>query len=439
MADYASADVVLWGARVGRIIEEEGVGRRVFQYDPDFANRGLEISPLNLPTSDTGPRVFSELSRSPAFEGLPGVIADSLPDRFGTALIQAHFDKRLGGRKVTPVQKLLYVGDRAPGALEYQPAESRSTEIEEALEVRQLVDQARRVVEGNTKDAVAEIIRVGATVGGARPKALILWNREENRVRSGHALPGRGDEHWIIKFDGVTRSSGGLDNRLTYEPGPWGRVEYVYSVLARRAGIEMAETFLMRDEGGYAHFMTRRFDRGRRAEGDKTHMHTLGGIMHLDYNDQYQIGYEDYFDVIRTLGLNQPAILQAFRRMIFAVATVNYDDHLKNFAFLMGPDGEWRLAPAYDVSFAENDAWTSQHQMSVAGKFKGITRKDCLRVARAFDIRTSQAHEVIDEILDAVTDWEAEARAVDLDPDFRKAMGVRLREECAPLKGTTSR
>ncbi len=429
MAEYASADVYLWGNRVGRIAEASTEGRRIFQYDPDFSARGIEISPINLPTSETGPRSFQELNRSPAFEGLPGVIADSLPDRFGAALIQAHFDANLRGQRVTAVQKLLYIGDRAPGALEYRPAEERTSEIEEALEVRELVDQARRVIEGSTRDAIAEIISVGATVGGARPKALILWNRELNRVRSGHAEPLEGDEPWIIKFDGVTRSSGGQENRVTYESSPWGRLEYVFSILAKRSGIEMAETHLLADKNGLAHFMTRRFDRGAPSLDGKVHMHSLGGLMHLDYNDQYQIGYEDYFDVIRELGLPQPAIVEAYRRMVFSIATVNYDDHLKNFAFLMNDAGAWRLSPAYDVAFAENDAWTSQHQLSVAGKFRGITREDCLRVAAAFDMRDLQANDIIDEVLEAVSQWDDEAKTVELDPDFRAKMSDRLERE----------
>ena len=429
MAEYASADVFLWGDRVGRIAEASTEGRRIFQYDPDFSARGLEISPINLPTSEPGPRSFQELNRSPAFAGLPGVIADSLPDRFGAALIQAHFDAKLHGQRITSVQKLLYIGDRAPGALEYRPAEERTSEIEEALEVRELVDQARRVIEGSTHEAIAEIISVGATVGGARPKALILWNRALCRVRSGHAEPLEGDEPWIIKFDGVTRSSGGQENRLTHESSPWGRLEYVFSILAKRSGIEMAETHLLSDNDGLAHFMTRRFDRDAPTPDGKVHMHTLGGLIHLDYNDQYQIGYEDYFDVIRELGLPQPAIVEAYRRMVFSIATVNYDDHLKNFAFLMDDGGAWRLSPAYDVAFAENDGWTAQHQLSVAGKFRGITRDDCLRVAAAFDMRDLQANDIIDEVVEAVSKWDDEAKAVDLDPDFRAKMSDRLERE----------
>lgn len=428
MTEYTRAEVYLWGERIAALLESSD-GRHIFQFDPEFAGRGIEISPLNLPSSDTLPRTFPELARSRAFEGLPGVIADSLPDRFGTALIQAHFDRTLGAVKVTPLQKLLYVGDRGPGALEYRPAAKTTPEVEQALEVQELVTQARRVIEGTASDAIAEIISVGATVGGARPKALILWNRATNRVRSGHAAPEPGDEPWIIKFDGVTQSSGGLENRVTYDPGPWGRVEYVYAAMARAAGVEIAETHLFRDEHGLAHFMTRRFDRDPSGDGQKLHMHTLGGLLHLDYNVQYQIGYEDYFDAIRQLGLPQSALVQAFRRMVFSLATVNYDDHLKNFAFLMDPTGHWRLSPAYDVAFAENDGWTRQHQMSVAGKFSRVTRSDCLRVARAFDIRPRRAHAIIDEVLEAVSTWSERATDAEIDPTFRRAMTRRLEEE----------
>ncbi len=434
MSDYVRADVYLWGTRVAGLLEAPD-GRHVFQYDPDFARGAVEISPLNLPTADVAPRTFPELARSAAFEGLPGVVADSLPDRFGTALIQAHFDRALDGRPVSPLQKLLYVGERGPGALEYRPAAKTAPEVDEALEVQELVAQARRVVEGTASDAIAEIISVGATVGGARPKARILWNRETNRVRSGHADPEPGEEHWIIKFDGVTRASGGVTNTVTHESGPWGRLEFVYAGMAAQAGIEMAETHLFRDRAGLAHFMTRRFDRDPTGT-QKLHMHTLGGLLHLDYNVQYQIGYEDYFDAIRRLGLPHSAIVEAFRRMVFSLATVNYDDHLKNFAFLMEPSGAWHLAPAYDVSFAENDGWTAQHQMSVAGRFKEVTRADCLRVADAFDIRTPRARALIDQVLDAVASWPDRAREVELDEPFRLRMATRLERERRLLAGT---
>jgi serine/threonine-protein kinase HipA len=412
MAEYATAEVWLWDRRVGALAESDS-GERIFEYDPAFRRSGLEISPIHLPLSRGGPQTYPDLVRSPAFEGLPGVVADSLPDAFGRRLIREYFQRRGHTGEPTPLQRLLYVGGRGPGALTYRPGEKRETGTEAALEVRELVDQARRVIEGDAVGAVGEIMRVGATVGGARPKAVILWDRDEARVRSGHATPEPGEEHWIIKFDGVTRDSGGPLNRVTGEPGPWGRVEYAYSRLARRAGIAMSETHLLHD-GDLAHFMTRRFDRPGPDPADRLHMHTLGGITHLDYNVQYQIGYEYYFDTLRRLGCGQDEVDEAFRRMVFSVATVNFDDHLKNFAFLMDREGRWRLAPAYDVAFAENEAWTRQHQMSINGRFREIRRSDLEAVAAAFDVPAG-GREIIEQVLSAVGHWTDEARDTGLD------------------------
>lgn len=431
MADFALARVHLGERLVGVVAESEG-GRRIFEYDEQFRRSGPELSPLEVPLSVPGPRTFPELVRSSTFEGLPGVLADSLPDRFGTQLIQAHFDREGLGRPVTPVQKLLYVGDRGPGALRYEPAESPGPGTDEALEVRTLVDEARRVIAGQTREAVAEIIRVGATAGGARPKAVVLLDPSTDRIRSGHASPEPGEQHWIIKFDGVTRSSGGVDNVVTRRPSPWGRLEYAYSRMAIDAGIRMSETRLLRD-GDLAHFMTRRFDRRGSDPVERTHMHTLGGILHLDYNDQYQLGYEEYFDVIRALGMGQPSIEEAFRRMVFAVATVNYDDHLKNHAFLMDRGGEWRLSPAYDLCFAENDAWTRQHQMSIAGTFRDVARDHLLRVGKAFDL-DRRAGEIIDRVLEAVAGWSRHALEAGVPDDFRREIERRLDREMAPLR-----
>lgn len=435
MTDFATAEVMLWDRRVG-VLAESNAGERVFEFDPEFQRSGLNISPLLLPLRTRGPQTFPELIRSSTFEGLPGVFSDSLPDAFGTRLINRHFARLGQAGAVTPVQRLLYVGDRGPGALSYEPGEKRRSGMERALDVRELVDQARRVIEGDPEGAVSEIMRVGATVGGARPKALVLWDRAQARVRSGHATPEAGEEYWIIKFDGVTRDSGGLDNRATSGPGPWGRVEYVYSAMARAAGIDMTETHLMRD-GDLGHFMTRRFDRTGPAPADRTHMHTLGGMLHVDYAVQYQLGYEDYFDTIRQLGLGQPQVNEAFRRMVFSVATVNFDDHLKNFAFLMGQDGEWRISPAYDVAFAENDAWTRQHQMSVNGRFREIRRTDLMAVAQAFDV-PAKGRDIIDEVLASLELWRGEAQDAGLPPQEVDWFEGRLGRAVAEIEGQAS-
>ena len=391
----------------------EGPGGRItFEYKPGFRAAGLEISPIHLPVARRGPVSFPELARKPAFLGLPGVFADALPDQFGNAVIRRYFEER--GRPddaLSPLQRLLYIGDRTMGALEFHPPLDPGPGTEEALEVRELVDQARGVIEGDVCVAVPEIMQVGGSAGGARPKALILWDRAANRVRSGFAAPGPGENPWLIKFDGVTADAAGRGTRATRRPGPWGRIEYAYSRMAREAGIEMPETHLLRD-GEFAHFMIRRFDRVRDdATGTfrRLHFHSLGGLQHIDFNDQFVFSYEAYFDTIRAIGLGQRAVNEAFRRMVFSVATVNFDDHVKNFGFLLNPAGRWRLAPAYDVTYAENDAWTRQHQMSVRGKFRGITRGDLLEVADLFDVPRA-GREIVGAVEEVVGGWRKWAR-----------------------------
>lgn len=436
MTEYTTATVRLWGHEVGYLAESD-VGDIVFEYAEAFRKGGLEISPIHLPLSVSGPQTFPELRRSSAFDGLPGVFADSLPDAFGNKVIERYFSDQGGHSRISPLQKLLYVGDRGAGALTYEPASSLSPGTTEALEVRDLVEQARRVIEGDTTGAVREIMRIGATVGGARAKALILWNQKENTVRSGHVEARPGEMPWIIKFDGVTKESGGQDNVASGTPGPWGRIEYVYSVLARRAGITMPDTHLLR-EGPRAHFMVQRFDRRGARGTQRVHMHTLGGILHLDYNEQYQIGYEVYFDLMRELGLGQDQVDEAYRRMVFSVATVNYDDHLKNFAFLMDEEGRWRISPAYDVAFAENESWTRQHQMSIAGKFKGITRRDLMETGEKFDVPRG-GEVIIEEVLDSVSHFRAEAMEAEVNPDMIQSFVERLDVEMEPLRAGPGR
>jgi len=426
MAEYATARVYMWDRFVG-VIAESDTGEIIFEYDRVFRGSGLEISPLQLPLERDGPMQFPELRKSSAFLGLPGVFADALPDAFGNAIIRRYFEEKgRASAALSPVQRLLYVGGRALGALEFRPVIERNPGTEEVLDVCVLVDQARRVIEGDTSTAIPEIMQVGSTVGGARAKALILWNRETDVVRSGYAKAGRGEEPWIIKFDGVNRESGGQEMHADRRPGPWGRIEYVYARMARDAGIAMSDTHLMID-GELGHFMTRRFDRVAAAGGDfaRIHMHSLGGALHLDHNDQYTFSYEGYFDTIRALGLGQDAVNEAFRRMVFSVATINFDDHLKNFSFLMNPDGTWRLSPAYDVAYAENNAWTRQHQMSINGKFSGITRHDVTTVAQRYDA-PADGRMIIDAVSASLDAWPRYSAEAGVPEQFRTYLEGRF-------------
>lgn len=403
------AQVWLWNKFVGAVSEEDD-GRITFEYDDAFRRSGLEISPRKLPLHLRGPVSFPELNRIEAFAGLPGVLADALPDRFGNAVIKAYFEnKGQPESAMSPVQKLLYMDKRGMGALEFRPAIRGSATARErqSLEIADLVVQARRLIEGRADVAVADIMRVGSSAGGARPKAVILWNRAKGEVRSSFATPKPGDEHWIIKFDGV-----GLIEAPNPKPQPYNRIEYVYSLMARDAGIELEETNLL-TERNYAHFMVKRFDR---AGMKKLHLHSLGGLDHADYNAPGTYSYEQFLRVILELQLGYPALEQAFRRICFNIMAVNQDDHVKNIAFLMDETGHWRLAPAFDITYARGAGYTRQHQMSLGGKRDAFTSRDLIGLGRKFGIK-QDGEPIIEELRAALKNWDRLAREWRVPPE----------------------
>jgi len=391
------AEVRLWDRRVGALAEMDD-GRVVFEYDPTFRRSGLEISPLHLPLSVGSPLTFDELRRKPAFNGLPGVLADSLPDSFGNLVIRAYYAAR-GQTELamSPVQRLLYVGRRAIGALTYHPEEPlppRPAE-QESLDVSALVRDARKVIEGRPDVAIPEIYRIGSSAGGMRPKVLVLYGRETGRIRSGYAEPQPGDVPCVLKFDGVGDA---VHRDELLAPAPFNRVEAAYAHMARDAGVQTAEVDILESPGGYAHLLIRRFDIDQ--AGDRLHQHTLGGLLHVDYNDVGASSYEEYLRTALRLGLPPAEIEQAYRRMVFNVVAVNQDDHVKNLSFHMTKEGTWRLTPAYDVTFAKGGGFTSQHQMRIADKRAGITRADLLGVGRAFGVK--RAARILDEAIGVV-------------------------------------
>ena len=412
---YTVAGIRLWGREVGAVAEDSR-GDVVFEYTDAFRSSGLEISPIHLPLSHAGPISFPALRRVASFAGLPGVLADSLPDAFGNAVIRRYFEQRgTPDAAMSPVQKLLYLGGRAMGALEFHPPleKRNSRDADEALAIARLVEEARRVIEGDPAVAVPEMMLVGASAGGARAKALVLWNAETGQLKSAFAPRRAGDEHWLIKFDGVTGGTGGHVLTKEFVPGPYGRIEYAYSQMARAAGIDMPDTHLLR-ERDFAHFMARRFDR----EGEaRLHMHTLGGLHHADYNVRQVLSYEDWFRTIRLLGMGQTAVDQAYRRMVFNLATRNQDDHVKNIAFLMGSDGKWRMSPAFDVTWSYGGRWASTHQMTARGKDDGFTREDLLAVGAAFDVAKDGA-DILAEVELSLGLWEPEATFSGLDAEW---------------------
>lgn len=408
MADPSAADppvlaeteVRLWGDTVGALVELES-GRILFEYADSFRRRGLEISPIHLPTSLAGPVTFEELRRKPAFEGLPGVLADSLPDAFGRQVIRAWYAARGEDRRaMSPVQRLLYVGERALGALTFHPSEPlplRTAELE-SLEVASLAHDARRIIRGEPDVAIPEIYRIGSSAGGQRPKAIVHFDPATGDVHSGARPAAAGEIPCLLKFDGVGGEGEGLG-----PPQPYNRVEAAYADMARDAGLTVAAIDVL-ENGGYAHLLIQRFDR---PDGERLHQHTFGGLIHIDYNDPGASSYEEYLRAILRLGMSYDALREGYRRLVFNVMAVNQDDHVKNLSFHMGPDGVWSLTPAYDVTFARGSGWTASHQMRVRDKVRDIRRADLDVVAREFGVKFPGR--ILERTREALAGWETHA------------------------------
>ena len=413
------ASVNLWGRRIGAVSwdTERAVG--VFQYDPAFRFAGIEISPIVMPVRE-GPYTFPALGRE-TFKGLPGLLADALPDSFGNRLIDVWLAETGRRREeFNPVDRLCYVGKRAVGALEFEPA-LRVGGRQDAVEIAELVDLANRVLDerarlagtigrGNDRASLEDILSVGTSAGGARAKAVLAWNPKTGEFRSGQVDAAEGFEHWMLKFDGIADNR----DRELADPLGFGRIEYAYHLMAREAGIEMSDSRL-RHEGGRSHFMTRRFDRD--AGGRKIHMQSLGALQHFDFNVPGAYSYEQAVQSIRTLGLGMSAVEEQYRRAVFNVVARNQDDHVKNISFLMNRAGEWRLAPAYDVAYAYNPSgfWTRDHQMSMAGKRSDFEREDAFRFAASSGLTNSAARRVLDDVVSAAGSWRRFASRAGVD------------------------
>lgn len=394
-----AAEVCLWGSRVGVVSQSPDHPCVDFAYDGDFRALGVEPSPIAMPLAG-GTYSFPELPER-TFHGLPGLLSDSLPDKFGNMVLDAWLSAQ--GRSpgsLTPIERLCYTGSRGMGALEYRPVlmdgeegEAAAVEVERLAELAAAVlrsrDESRSELVAGMRD-YSSILKVGTSAGGARAKALIGWNESTGEVRSGQLQLPEGFGYWLIKFDGLK----GNGDRDGDDESGYGRIEYAYHLAALKAGIDMTECRLWDGR----HFMTRRFDRTE--QGGKLHMQTLGAIAHLDFNNPGAHSYEQAFRVTRRLVGDMRAQEELFRRMAFNVLAWNCDDHVKNVAYLMDRTGEWRLAPAYDVTYAYNPdgIWTGGHQMSVNGKRRDITDDDMLAAAAAAGLAKSLAGEIIEQV-----------------------------------------
>ena len=409
-----TARIRLWGRTAGAVAWDDDTGLASFEFEPSFLDSGLDISPVRMPLEQarSGRRVFS-FPGIPwiTFMGLPGLLADSLPDLFGNAIIDQWVARQ--GRTVedfSPVERLCCTGRRGIGALEFEPVINAQFDESVPVEIGALIDLAKEVLAnregfstGLDRDpagALLDIIRVGTSAGGNRPKAVIAMNDATGEIRSGQVDAPAGFGYWILKFDGVKDGTLG-------DPEGYGRIEYAYSLMARAAGIEMAECRLY-EEDGRAHFMTRRFDRSD--GGEKLHLHSLCGMAHLDFNSPGSSSYEQAFRVMRELRLPYGDIEQMFRRMVFNIVARNQDDHTKNIAFLMDRKGQWRLSPAFDLTWSYNPSgrFTRVHQMTVAGKRDGFTPADIESAGREMGVK--KVGGIIREISDAVSEWPAYAK-----------------------------
>lgn len=410
-----TAIVTLWGDTVGAVSWLVERDYAIFEYDPAFLKKGLDVSPIHMSLDNTrngdGKFSFPALNKD-TFLGLPGMLADALPDKFGNSIIDVWLSRN--GRDSTnfsPVERLCYTGKRAMGALEFSPAIMDKYNAPVSVEVSELVGLAQEIMnerkaldvqlgqtEHENADAILDILRVGTSAGGARPKAVIAMN-EDGNVMSGQAEVPKDYDYWLLKFDGVTDLELG-------EASGYGRIEYAYYQMAKAAGINMTPCRLF-EENGRAHFMTKRFDR---IDGKKQHMQTLCGLAHYDFNMPGAYSYEQTFEIMRRLRLSKATATEQYRRMLFNIIARDLDDHTKNISFLMGADGKWTLSPAYDVIYAHNPAgkWTNRHQMSANGKRDNFSRKDLIEVGESISL--ARPEEVINEVVTAVDKWTEFAR-----------------------------
>jgi serine/threonine-protein kinase HipA len=419
----AVAEVLLWGRRIGAVSLEEGARVAAFQYDRAFLASGIELSPIIMPLSQ---RVYQFPSLPQvSFHGLPGLLADSLPDKFGNALIDAWLATQ--GRRpesFNAIERLCYIGVRGMGAIEFAPAKGPPQRRSAKVQVDELVKLASQVLTHRASlqvsfapgrrhdgrhDGLQEILRVGTSAGGARAKAIVAWNRDTNEVRSGQVKGPAGFDYWLLKFDGVSANK---DKELE-DPKGYTVIEYAYALMATDAHIEMSECRLL-EENGRRHFMTRRFD--RLSDGGKLHMQSLAALAHFDFNSAGAYSYEQAFDVIKRLRLPMRAREQQLRRMVFNVVARNQDDHVKNIAFLMDKAGAWSLSPAFDVTYAYNPTglWTNRHQMMINGKTDDFTLQDFKAVAQVAGLKRGRTEAILAEVMDTVRKW----------PRYAKTAGV---------------
>ncbi len=428
------AEVWLWDKLVGALAWAPETGTATFEYTPEWMSKGVQIAPLHMPIQTNGPRVFQFPQLNPdTYKGLPACFADTLPDDFGNAVINAWLARN--GRdpnSFTPLERLLYTGTRGMGALEYAPAIRQVQNTGGKLELESLINMAQQVLNQRTetyaaiheKDDLNGILQVGTSAGGARAKALIAINKDRTEIRSGQVAAPEDFEHYLLKFDGVVEHG---NNRETFgDPKGFGRMEYAYYLMAKDAGINISPCELL-IEGKRAHFLTKRFDR---IGNYKLHYQSLCAMDHADYKKPGQYSYEQLFSVARQLRLSRAEAVEIYRRMVFNIVARNHDDHTKNTGFLLaGPREQWQLAPAFDIaySYKPGSPWVNSHQMSLNGKRDNFVRDDLMQAASLISNFKKEAKQIIEQVLSVVNAWDSYATAAEVGDDFATTIKQNLR------------
>lgn len=424
-----SAFINIWNKRVGAIAWDENNGLASFEFDPNFLSNNWDLAPLKMSIEGSRGQVFTfpELRGTNTFKGLPGLLADVLPDKYGNSLINSWLASN--GRpseSLNPVELLCFIGSRGMGALEFEPTIPAGNKDATRIELSSLIQTAQEILSNkinfntnlskNESKELNDIFKIGTSAGGARAKAIIAFNSETNEIRSGQSEAPKGFSHWLIKFDGIE------DNQIGTSLG-YGRVEMAYYLMAKEAGIEMSDCRLL-EENGRAHFMTKRFD--RKNEKEKLHVQSFCAITHYDFNDILSYSYEQLFETMRSMFLPYSDAEQLFRRMVFNVMARNCDDHTKNFSFLMDQSGKWKLAPAFDLchSYRPGSTWVSQHSLSINGKRQNISRNDFLQVAKKMNIK--KANLIIDQVRESVSQWDSFANQTSVNQNLKDAIAKTL-------------
>lgn len=424
-----TAFVNIWKTRVGAIAWNSEIGLGSFEFAPAFLKNKWNLAPIKMSIDGAEKRIFTfpELRDTATFKGVPGLLADVLPDKYGNALINNWLTRH--GRptdSLNPIEILCFIGCRGMGALEFEPVKPKTDDRATEIEIDSLIEAAEGILSGrknfsttltlNEEKALLDILKIGTSAGGARAKAVIAYNPKTRKVLSGQTKVPKGFEHWLIKFDGVT------DIQFEASNG-YGRVEMAYHLMAVDSGIEMTECRLL-EENDRAHFMTKRFD--RKLGNGKLHVQSFCAIQHYDFNEVNQYSYEQLFETMRILGLPYPEAEQLYRRMVFNVMGRNCDDHTKNFAFVMDKNGKWKLSPAYDIchAYRPGSDWVSQHALSINGKRKNIHKSDLLEFAKQMNVK--KAEDIINQIADVISNWENYADKVKVGHQLKKAIGKTM-------------